>query len=105
MIFDIGNYSNLINMKKICLSAIMALMAFAAMAEVKLPSILGSDMVLQRNTEVNLWGTADDGSSVTVVTSWNGNLSVAIAASNTYGTIQFTTSDSNGGTYSWYGYL
>jgi sialate O-acetylesterase len=58
-------------MKKIFFLVIMTLLPFALSAEVKLPSILGSDMVLQRNTEVNLWGTADEGSKVTVVTSWN----------------------------------
>ena len=42
------------------------------MAEIKLPSILGSNMVLQRNAEVNLWGTADAGKTVSITTSWNG---------------------------------
>lgn len=35
----------------------------------------------------------------------NGKLSVPIAASNTYGRIQFITSDSNGGIFSWNGYM
>lgn len=34
----------------------------------------------------------------------NGELSVEISASNTYGTLTYTTSDSNGGIYSWQGY-
>ena len=35
--------------------------SFIADARVGLPSILGDNMVLQRNTEVNLWGSADAG--------------------------------------------
>lgn len=40
-------------------------------ATVKLPAILTDNMVLQRNSEVNLWGTAQPNHAVTVVTSWN----------------------------------
>ena len=46
--------------------------SFISDAKVGLPSILGDNMVLQRNTEVNLWGSADAGKTVTVETSWNG---------------------------------
>ena len=59
-------------MKRFFLLAVMAVMPFAIRAEVKLPSVLGSNMVLQRNTEVNLWGSAEAGKTVTVETSWNG---------------------------------
>ncbi len=40
-------------------------------AKVTLPSLVGDNMVLQRNTEVNIWGKADAGATVTVRTSWN----------------------------------
>ena len=59
-------------MRKSFLLAVMAILPFAMHAEVRLPSVLGSNMVLQRNTEVNLWGTAEAGKTVTVETSWNG---------------------------------
>jgi sialate O-acetylesterase len=39
-------------------------------AEVKLPAILSSNMVLQRNTEVMLWGWADPGEKITIQVSW-----------------------------------
>lgn len=83
-------------MKKICLTAIMALMTFVAMAEVKLPSILGSNMVLQRNTEVNLWGTADKGSAVTVVTSWNGEKYKTKAADDGSWSLKVPTGEAGG---------
>lgn len=49
-----------------------AMMAMVATAEIKLPAVLGNDMVLQRNSEVNLWGSATPDKNVTVRTSWNG---------------------------------
>ena len=39
-------------------------------AEVKLPAIVSSNMVLQRNTTVVLWGWADVGEKITIKTSW-----------------------------------
>ena len=42
------------------------------LAEVKLPSIFGNNMVLQQQTEVAFWGKAAAGSNVSVKTSWNG---------------------------------
>lgn len=40
-------------------------------AKVKLPSVLGDNMVLQQQSEVNLWGKARTGATVTVKASWN----------------------------------
>jgi len=39
-------------------------------AEVKLPAIVSSNMVLQRNTTVVLWGWADAKEKITIKTSW-----------------------------------
>ncbi len=47
----------------ICLSVIISISAFA---DVKLPSIYGSHMVLQRNRPIKIRGWADPGESVTV---------------------------------------
>jgi len=44
---------------------------FALGADLRLPSILGSHMVLQQNTLVNIWGWARPGASVKVNTGWN----------------------------------
>lgn len=40
-------------------------------AEVKLPAIFGSNMVMQQQTQANLWGTAAAGKVVKVTTSWD----------------------------------
>jgi len=45
---------------------LLAALATAAQAEVKLPSIIGDHMVLQRGREVPVWGWDDPGTNVTV---------------------------------------
>lgn len=50
-------------------------------AEVKLPSIVSSNMVLQRNTTVVLWGWADANEKITIKTSWANEL-IYIQADN-----------------------
>lgn len=40
-------------------------------AKVKLPSVLSSNMVLQQQSNVKLWGEAKENSFVTIKTSWN----------------------------------
>lgn len=40
-------------------------------ADVVLPSILASDMVLQQETDVALWGWADPSEKITITSSWN----------------------------------
>jgi len=50
-------------------------------AEVKLPAIVSSNMVLQRNTTVELWGWADANEKITIETSWL-NEAIHIKADN-----------------------
>ena len=40
-------------------------------AKVQLPALLQDNMVLQQQTEANLWGKADPQKKVTVTTSWD----------------------------------
>jgi len=40
-------------------------------AALKVASVLGDNMVLQRNTEVKIWGTANPNEKIKVITSWN----------------------------------
>jgi sialate O-acetylesterase len=42
-------------------------------AEIKLSAIFGNRMVLQRETSVAIWGTANGNANVTITTSWNGS--------------------------------
>ncbi|MBR4996094.1 MAG: sialate O-acetylesterase [Alistipes sp.] len=57
-------------MKRAILSIVAVLLAWGASATIVLPKVLGSNMVLQQQTEVNLWGSAEPNKKVTVVVSW-----------------------------------
>ena len=39
-------------------------------SDVRLPKILNSHMVLQRNSDVTIWGWADPGEQVDVIADW-----------------------------------
>lgn len=43
---------------------------FSAKAQIKLPEIVSSNMVLQRNSNINLWGWASPSEKITIKTSW-----------------------------------
>ena len=59
-------------MKKLLVLAWGLLAAGPVFPKVKLPSVLGSNMVLQRECDANLWGWASPSKKVTVTTSWDG---------------------------------
>ena len=57
--------------KKFLALAAMALIATGAQAKVKLPHILGDNMIIQQDSEANLWGWDKPGTTVKVTTSWS----------------------------------
>lgn len=52
------------------LAVVLLLSSQSVLAELKLPAIVSSNMVLQRNTQVVLWGWADAGEKVSIELSW-----------------------------------
>ena len=58
--------------KKFLAMAALALITTGTQAKVKLPHILGDNMILQQNTEASLWGWDKPGTTVEVTTSWSG---------------------------------
>ena len=64
-------------MKRLLTGLLAACAATLAQAEVKLPAFFSDNMVLQQQTSVRLWGTADPGKTVTVTTSWDGKSYIA----------------------------
>ena len=56
--------------KSILFSSFCLLAIQAVNAKVKLPAIVSSNMVLQRNTTIKLWGWADANEKITIKTSW-----------------------------------
>lgn len=55
------------------LSIVIGLAAGVALAEVKLPSVIADNMVLQQKSEVRLWGKATPGQVLSVRPSWGKN--------------------------------
>jgi len=52
--------------KKILAAAAVALFTFSATANVRLPQIISSNMVIQRNEPIKIWGWADKGEKVSI---------------------------------------
>lgn len=50
-----------------------------AFAQVSLPSVIGSHMVLQQKSDAPLWGWAKPGEKITLTTSWNGQSEAVVA--------------------------
>ncbi len=70
--------------------------ALTAGAKVKLPALVGDDMVLQRNTTVGVWGWAVPGATVRVTPSWNGKTYTARVAADSTWKVQVPTGEAGG---------
>lgn len=77
-----------------------------AMAKVKLPAFFSDGMVMQQQTQANLWGTATPRKQVTIIPSWDnkkytttadaqGNWKLAIATPTAGGPYEITFNDGN----------
>src|SRR5687768_17137405 len=56
------------------LSLIACVLIFAVLpsfGNIRLPGIIGSNMILQQKSEVKLWGWADPYEKISITTSWN----------------------------------
>lgn len=58
-------------MKKAYLSFILLLVVIHSIAEIRLPSVIGSNMVLQQKSTDLLWGWCDPAEKIYVTTSWD----------------------------------
>uniref|UniRef100_UPI00404A2539 sialate O-acetylesterase n=1 Tax=Flavobacterium sp. TaxID=239 RepID=UPI00404A2539 len=67
---------------------------FSAKAQIKLPAIVSSNMVLQRNTTVNIWGWAAPAEKITIKTSWIKNEMNVTANSDGSWKVAVITTDS-----------
>ena len=64
-------YTKMKSFLKFTSIAIIALFTKNANADVRLPAIIGDHMVLQQNTEVNLWGWCEPFENIKIHTSWD----------------------------------
>ncbi len=65
-------------------------------ADIKLPAIFGNNMVLQRETEVAIWGMSEKNATVEVITSWNDKSYSTKADSNGRFKLKVTTPKAGG---------
>ena len=86
-------------MNKLVQSLLLLCAAFGVsslQAKVKLPAILGDNMVLQQQSKIKLWGTAEEKSSLTVYTSWNHQLVKTQSDANGKWMVEVTTPKAGG---------
>lgn len=69
-------------MKKLTLATMMLCAVTTAGAKVTLSTLIGSNMVVQQQTDVRLWGTAKAGATVAVTPSWDGKTTTVKADKN-----------------------
>ena len=66
-------------------------------AEISLPSVFGNNMVLQRNSEVAIWGWGNPSEEVRILGSWNSSDTVvATAQNNSYWKATLKTGEAGG---------
>ena len=80
--------------KEIFTTVLLFLVLVPAVAEIRLPAIVSSNMVLQRNTTVVLWGWADPNEEITIDASWLDGTLNTTADENGHWKIEAPTSDS-----------
>ena len=65
-------------------------------AKVKVGSVLGDNMVLQRDTEVQIWGTAQPGERLSITTGWNNVKKIFKANENGKWLVKVKTTEAGG---------
>ncbi len=81
---------------KVFILATFLLPGASLQAKVKLPSILGDNMVLQQKSAVKLWGWANENAKIKVTTSWDRKTYVASSDSRGNWLIKVNTPDARG---------
>jgi sialate O-acetylesterase len=62
-----------------------------AKADVRLPAIISNHMVLQQNTEVNIWGWCDPGEKIKINTTWDTTTYSAVGSSGAKWSLKIKT--------------
>lgn len=83
------------NMRKL-ICAIVAFIGLTANAKVKLPQFFSDNMVLQQQTECNIWGWAEPGKKIQVNTSWDKKSQMATARKDGYFSVKVKTPEAGG---------
>ena len=83
-------------MRKLFIAALLLLGSLASEAKVTFPGVVGDHMVLQRNTEVTLWGWTDGKKPVVVTPSWSKTKYKASPDDNGRWEVKVRTADAGG---------
>lgn len=83
-------------MKKILLALLAVTAGSHLLAEVRLPSLIGDNMVLQQQSTAHLWGWAGPGDKVFVTTSWNQKRDSVVAARDSKWVVNIATPSAGG---------
>jgi len=66
-----------------CLFILAGIMVqFQARSAIKLPALIGNNMVLQQNAAINVWGWADTGEKITIWASWLSTVATTTTAAD-----------------------
>ncbi|MDP4238114.1 MAG: sialate O-acetylesterase [Bacteroidota bacterium] len=84
---------------KLLISMAFTMMLFSANATIEVASILGDNMVLQRNSEVKIWGKSAPNQKLTISTSWNNTTYNTVANESGDWLVKVKTNEA-GGPYS-----
>jgi len=68
------------DMRSLSTFALLFFVQITANADVRLPTLFSSRMVLQQETENTIWGFADPGESITVEASWGSTVTTTTNA-------------------------
>ncbi|WP_159039867.1 sialate O-acetylesterase [Christiangramia fulva] len=82
-------------MKKL-LFLLVCIIPLYGFSNISLPKIFGDNMVLQRNTEVSLWGWAKPGENIKIKLSWNSDNFETMPDNSGFWKIMVPTSDAKG---------
>ncbi|WP_262915592.1 sialate O-acetylesterase [Niabella ginsengisoli] len=73
-----------------------AILTSTAFAEIRLPNIIGSNMVLQQKSEASIWGWSDPSEKIYITTSWDDKKDSVVADGNAKWKIKVNTPAAGG---------
>ena len=82
--------------KSIVLILSIILTVFSANATITVASILGNNMVMQRNSEVKIWGKSEANKKLKITTGWNKAVVAVTADTNGDWLVKVKTTDAGG---------
>lgn len=74
----------------------ITIISFHCGATIKLPSIISEGMVLQRNSEVTIWGWADPEEPIKITAGWSGNIFETKTSAEGYWSVNIPTPEAGG---------